>query len=65
VVWQGLDGVYYSQQSAEGDWGQPRLIAEAPSTGSGPEVVVDDKGVRHFVWQIEDDALDLYYGALP
>jgi hypothetical protein len=65
VVWQGFDGVFYTQQSADGVWSQPRLITEASNTGPGPEVIVDDKGVRHFIWQVEDDAVDLYYATLP
>lgn len=65
VVWQGFDGMFYAQQLPDQTWSQPRLIAESFNTGAGPDVAVDARGTRHFVWQVEDDALDLYYAALP
>lgn len=65
VIWHGFDGVFYTQQQADETWSKPRLIADTLNTGAGPEVAVDDKGARHFVWQVENDAVDLYYANLP
>ncbi|NJN98700.1 MAG: hypothetical protein HC875_33720 [Anaerolineales bacterium] len=64
VAWQGQN-LSYVQQQPDGRWSAPQILAEALNSGPGPKVAVDAEGRRHFVWQVEDDAVDLYYATLP
>jgi hypothetical protein len=65
VVWHGFGGVFYTQMLEDETWSKPYLVTDTLNTGAGPDIAVNDDGVRHFVWQVEDDALDIYYANLP
>jgi hypothetical protein len=62
IVWgDGSEIKHYVRQLSDGSWSHPQLITSAKIDGA--RIAIDDRGVRHFVWEGEDGGLD--YAAAP
>lgn len=60
VVWHGI-GVFYTHQDEDGTWTAPEMLSDAIGVGPGPDILIDEEGIRHVVWGSIDEGYDVYY----